>query len=307
MNVTQLRTFVMVVEHGSFSEAARVSGISQPAVTMQIKALEADTGATLLDRRYRRVELTEAGRALLPHARQVLSELAEARDAIASLTGTLTGRLAVSASTTPGAYVIPPVLGSFLKQNPQVQVELMVHDSFEAVEAVESGRADIGVVGACEPGARVLFEELGCDEILLICHPDNPLASDGPISVAQLAEADWVAREPGSGTGQVASKALADRGLEPDELRVLVELGSGEAVVSAVEGGLGIALVSRLAAAKALAQGTIVQVELDGPPIERPFFAVLPKGTPKRAALAFLDHLRSSIACAPTLATGSDG
>jgi DNA-binding transcriptional LysR family regulator len=302
MNVTQLKTFVTVVEQGSFSDAARALGISQPAVTMQIKALEADAGATLLDRRYRRVELTEAGRALLPHANRILSELSEAREAITSLSGMLTGRLAISASTTPGAYVIPPILGAFVKANPQVQLELTIHDSSEAVAAVEAGLADLGVVGACEPDARVNFEELGCDEICLICHPDNPLAGAKSVAVKDLAEEDWVTREPGSGTGQVAARALAARGLDAAELRVLVELGSGEAVVSAVEGGLGIALVSKMAAAKALTLGTVARVDLASPPIERPFFVVLSKGTPTHAAVAFLDHMRASMLCEPVSA-----
>jgi DNA-binding transcriptional LysR family regulator len=102
VNVSQLRTFIAVVDHGSFSEAARVLGISQPAVTMQIQALEADIAATLLDRGYRKVALTEAGRALLPHARTVIEELEDARESIEAVSETVTGRLAIAASTTPG-------------------------------------------------------------------------------------------------------------------------------------------------------------------------------------------------------------
>jgi DNA-binding transcriptional LysR family regulator len=194
-----------------------------------------------------------------------------------------------------------------LQANPEVQVEILVHDSAEAVEAVEAGRADIGIVGVRESEAKVLFSELGCDEICLICHPTHEFATGPATSIEQLAEADWIVREPGSGTGQVVSRALAGNGLDPDELRVLVELGSGEAVVSAVEGGLGVAAVSRMAADKALRLGTVVKVEVEGLRIERPFFAVLPKGTPTHAAQAFLEHLRSSVACDPLLATGSAG
>lgn len=113
MNVTQLRAFVSVVDLGSFSAAARQAGVSQPAVTMQIKALESDLGATLLERRYHRVELTEAGHALLPHARSVLKDLTSARDDISALSHTVTGRLTIVASTTPGDYIIPRVLGTF--------------------------------------------------------------------------------------------------------------------------------------------------------------------------------------------------
>ena len=296
MNVTQLRAFVSVVELGSFSEAARRAGVSQPAVTMQIKSLEADVGATLLDRRYHRVELTEAGLALLPHARSVLADIAAARDDIQGLAETLTGHLVIASSTTPGDYVIPKHLAGFLRENPQVQVEITVQDSADAVTAVETGRADLGIAGVADPSAKVVFSELGSDEIVVICAPSHPFARRKAVPFSELAEADWVWREPGSGTGQVVRRSLIERGVDPDELRVMVELGTGDAIVSAIEGGLGIAMVSRFAAEKALALGTIVRVDVEGEPILRPFFTVLPTSTPSRAALAFAEHLRSALA-----------
>ena len=300
MNVTQLRAFVSVVDLGSFSEAARQSGVSQPAVTMQIKALEADVGATLLDRRYHRVELTQAGEALLPYARSVLAELAHAREDISALSEMTTGRLTIAASTTPGDYVIPRVLGDFLRLYPQVQVEISVQDTAEAVAAVASGRADFGVCGASDTSSKVEFEELGCDELIVICSPSHPLAGRKAVSFAELTEADWVMREPGSGTGQVARAALERAGIDADELRVLVELGSGEAIVSAVEGGLGVAMVSHYVADKALELGTICSVDVAGPAVTRSFFAVIPRTTQTRAATAFHAHLRSSLVCDPS-------
>jgi len=296
VNIAQLRTFVNVVESGSFSEAARALSISQPAVTMQIQTLESDVGATLLDRRYRRIDLTEAGRALMPYARRVISELEAARDEIAALSGTVTGRLTIAASTTPGVYVIPRVLGGFLAANPEVRVTITVHDTAEVIEAVESGHANFGVTGAITKGAKIDFRPLATDELVAICHPASPLATRSRVALADLAAADWVMREPGSGTRQVAERALADNGLEPSELRVVVELGAGEAIVSAVEGGLGVAMLSRYVAEKALQLGTVARIHLDVPPIERPFYTVLPKGTPTRAAEAFAAHLRAELA-----------
>ena len=295
MNVTQLRAFVSVIDLGSFSEAARQSGVSQPAVTMQIKSLESDVGATLLDRRYHRVELTEAGEALLPYARSVLAEISRAREDIAALSDTITGRLAIAASTTPGDYVVPRVLGDFLKVHPQVQVEISVQDTTDAIAAVASGHADFGVCGAIEPSAKLEFEEMGRDELLVICAPSHPFATRESVPYAELAEADWVTREQGSGTRQVVRANLEQHGIDPDELRVLVELGSGEAIVSAIEGGLGIAMVSRYVAEKALLQGTISRVDVAGPPVTRSFFAVMPKAAQTRAALAFYTHLRHAI------------
>lgn len=296
MNVQQLRTFVTVVDHGSFSEAARSLGISQPAVTMQMQALESDIGATLLDRRYRRVDLTEAGRALLPHARRVIEQLESARDEISALSGTVTGRLTIAASTTPGVYVIPRLLGGFLAANPEVGVTIAVHDTAQVVEAVESGHAHLGVTGATVRGARASFDQLGRDELVLVCPPDSPLVGRTGVPLAELADQQWVLRESGSGTRQIAERLVADHGLDPDELRVIVELGTGEAIISAIEGGLGISILSRFVAAKALELGTVREVDALGLPAVRPFYAVMPKGTSTRAASAFHEYLHASLA-----------
>jgi len=296
MNISQLRTFVTVIDAGSFSEAARQMGISQPAVTMQVQALEADAGATLLDRRYRRIDLTEAGRVLLPYARKVIAELETAREQIAALSGAITGRLVIAASTTPGVYVVPRLLGPFLAENPEVGVTITVHDTAEVVEAVESGRANFGVTGAIVKGAKVSFEAVGTDELVVICAPTSPFAGRTAVPLADLADADWVMRESGSGTRQVSERFLAENGLDPAELRIAVELGTGEAIVSAVEGGLGVAMLSAHVAEKALELGSVVRIDLATPPAERTYFAVLPKGTPTRAAEEFSEFLRAKLA-----------
>jgi len=299
MNVAQLRTFVAVVERGSFSDAAKALEISQPAVTMQVQALEAALGTTLLDRRYRRVDLTEAGRVLLPHARRVLEQLDDAREEISALSGTVSGHITIAASTTPGVYVVPRLLGAFVSEYPEVAVTIDVHDTSEVVDAIEAGRAQLGITGAMVKGARVEFEQVGSDDLVLICPPESPLATRSSLAVAELAEQPWIQREQGSGTRQVAEAFLAEHGLDPQELRVVVELGTGEAVVSAVEGGLGIAMVSRHVAEKAIALRSVARVDTDGLPLSRPFFVVLPKGTPTRAAEAFRDHLVQALRAQP--------
>ena len=296
MNISQLRTLVTVVDAGSFSEAARVMGISQPAVTMQVQSLEGDVGATLLDRRYRRIDLTEAGRVLLPYARTVLAQIESARSEIAALSGSITGRLTIAASTTPGVYVVPRLLGPFLEQNPEVGVTITVHDTTEVIEAVETGRANFGVTGAIVKGAKVSFTPIGTDELVVICATTSSFAKRSAVPLADLAESAWVMREAGSGTRQVSEHFLTQHGLDPAELHIAVELGTGEAIVSAVEGGLGVAMLSSHVAAKALELGTVVRVDLAAPPVERTFFAVLPKGTPTRAAEAFSEFLRDTLA-----------
>ena len=285
----------MVIDAGSFSAAAKALEVSQPAVTMQLQALEADLGVTLLDRRYRRVDLTEAGRVLEPYARRTIEELDVAREVLAALSGEVAGDLDIVASTTPGAYVIPRVLGSFLAQYPHVHVTVTEADTAGVIAAVENVSADLGVCGAILKGARVTFESLATDEIVAICPPDSPLASLASVPLTQLADANWVVREPGSGTRSVVEAALAEEGVDVANLRIVAELGAGEAIVSAVEGGLGVAMLSRLVAEKALAAGTVARIDLVGMPLARSFYTVLPKGTPTRAAAAFKAHLHSAL------------
>ena len=186
---------------------------------------------------------------------------------------------------------MPRLLGAFTDAYPEVAVSVVVTDTAQVVDAVESGSAQIGITGATVRAARVAFEKLGHDELLLIASPQSPLAGRSRIALSELCEERWVLRESGSGTRQVSESLLADHGLDPAELRVAVELGTGEAIVSAVEGGLGISIVSRYVADKALKLGTVAVIDALGLPLERPFYSVLPKGSPTRAALAFYDHL----------------
>ena len=295
MNFSQLKTFVTVVEAGSFSDAARLLGISQPAVTMQVQSLETDVGATLLDRRYRKVDLTEAGRALLPHARRILIQLESAKEDIVALSGIITGRLTIAASTTPGVYVVPRLLGSFLAAYPEVGVRILVHDTAEVVAMVEANEAQIGVTGGTVRGARVNYQESGSDELVLICPKGHALAGKRNVALADLANETWIMRESGSGTRQVAEKILTEHGLDVGELRVAVELGTGEAIVSAVEGGLGVSMLSRHVAEKAIALGSVAQIDAEGLPVSRPLYLVMPKGTPTRAAVAFNEYLDAAL------------
>ena len=295
MNLGQITAFVKVVERGSFSAAAKDLGVSQPAVTMQVQGLEADLGVTLFDRAYRKVELTEAGRALLPHARRVLVDLEAAREDISRLSETVTGRLSIAASTTPGQYVLPRLLGGFLKEYPEVNVSLAVADTAEIVDAVATGEVHVGMAGAVVKGARVEFERLGTDDIVMLCHKDHSFAVAEAVSPNEVVREPFVMREEGSGTRQVAEEALRGVGIDPAELRVLTELGTGEAILNAVEGGMGLGMVSSWVAEKALELGTVATVPLKGFPASRPLYLVTSRAIPTRASEEFVAYLREQL------------
>lgn len=270
-------------------------GLSQPAVTMQVQALESDLGATLFDRRYRKVETTEAGRALLPYARKVLAELDDARTALEQLSETVSGRLLFAASTTPGQYVLPRLLGGFLRKFPEVGITLRVFDTAEVIEKVESGEAQLGMTGAEVHGARVEYERLGHDDLVMICAPNHALLKRDSVCFADLVEEPFIVRESGSGTRMVFEDAMRHGGIDPAELRVVMELGTNEAIVSAVEGGMGIGVVSTWVAEKALQLGTVARVPEGSFPLVRPLYLVMPRNTLTRAADALIDYLREAL------------
>lgn len=289
MNLAQLRTFVTVIDQGSFSRAAKVLGLSQPAITMQVQALESDVGQRLLDRRYRRVEPTEAGHVLLPYARRVLSEIEAARERLEDVSSRVTGRLAVAASTTPGQYLLPKLLGAFIRRYPDVDVTLTVHDTAEVADRVAAGEAHLGMTGARVPGSRLGFEAVSDDTIVLIA----PAGTGGRAGLAEAARRPWIMREHGSGTRAVVEASMREARMDPASLEVVMELGTNEAVVSAVEGGMGLGAVSRWVAAKAVELGAVDEIVTEPFPLRRPLFLVLPKGRPTKAAAALAAHLRA--------------
>lgn len=295
MNISQLKTFIAVVDHRSFSEAARILGISQPAATMQIQSLESGMGATLFDRGYRKIDLTEAGEVLIPYARRILADVDSAHHAIENMSGTVGGRVTIAASTTPGQYLLPRILGRFLVAYPEVGVTLRVYDSADVAEMVARDEADLGMTGAEVPGARVHYERLGTDELVLICPADHRLAGGGAVTLSQVASEPFIVREAGSGTRIAAEDIVRHSGVDPTDLDIVMELGTNEAIVSAVEGGMGVGIVSAQVAAKALELGTVARVPGAGFPIERPLFLVLPRKTLTRAAEALANHLRGEL------------
>lgn len=295
MNIQQLKTFITVIDAGSFSQAARVLGVSQPAVTMQVQNLESDIGESLLDRRYRRVELTEAGKVLAPYAREMLKEADRARADIAGLAGEVAGKMHIALSTTPGDYIIPRMLGEFLSLYPKVSVSLTVASTDETLERVEQREADLGMVGALSKSTLVDFTKRGHDELIIIASPELAKKLEGRRKLKDFEDCTWVSRSEESGTQQVIRQLFTHHKVNFDDLDVAVHLGTGEAVVSAVEGGLGIAIVSRYVASKSIALKTLVEVPCEGFPHVRPFYVVTPKRTLTRAATAFVDFLEEKL------------
>lgn len=293
MNINQLKAFVSIVEKGTFSAAARAVGVSQPAVSLQIQALEEFLGVDLLDRRTKKVQLTEAGKLFYPTALQVVSQMENAQHQLEELGESVKGRLSVGGSTIPGEYVLPKLLGRFKRAYPEVSVALRISDTEEITEQLLSGELQVGLIGAKPSIGQLSARPFLHDELIFIVPADHELAKKRSLTLNELSAAEFILRERGSGTRRTIEEHLAKQGLSLDDLNVVMELGSTEAVINAVSAGLGVSIVSKWSAERSLKLGEIATANLPGPAIARELYLVTSKQTPTRSAQAFLSFIES--------------
>jgi len=296
VNLRHLEAFVAVARQGGFTRAADRLCLTQPTVSGQIKELEEELGLTLFHRFPRRVELTEAGERLLPRAEEVLRARDRLLEEAAAYQGLAIGTLQVHASTIPGEYLLPAFLARFKRGHPGVRVILRVADSGDVVRRVQSGEAEVGVVGERGGEDGLAYRRLWRDRVGLFA----PAGWNLPPVVPPRALGDLpvVLREPGSGTRRAVERALGPR---VRRLRVVAEFGSTAAVLEAVRAGIGAGFVSERAAAAWVEAGRIAAVAVEGVlPVERWFYAVWdPRRTPGPAAEAFLRLLEGSAEPSP--------
>jgi DNA-binding transcriptional LysR family regulator len=264
MDTRQLATFCAVVERKSFSQAADRLGVTQPAVSLQIRALEERLGQRLFDRSGRRVEPTEAGLRLYRGAQRLLAlEQQVLEDVAGDEDGELRGELAIGAATGPGATVVPVLLCEFQRENPEVRVELTISDTQSVIEAVARRELELGVVGATPRHRSVAYEPFFKDEVVLVCPPKHPFAGK-TITIDDLRGAQLVLMQEGAGVRQVIEEELRKAGKRLRDLDVKLELGLQESVKSAVEAGYGFTFISRSAVESELADGSLATARVRG-------------------------------------------
>jgi len=280
----RLRVFRAAAEEMSFRKAAELLHLSQPAVSQQIRALEEECGARLFDRaggegHGTQIALTEAGRVLLRYATKAAETMAEAQRALAALNDEVVGELRLGASTTVAQYVLPRILGAFLKQYPHVHLSLVSGNTEEIVEAVAEERVALGIIEGPAMRRDVKTERMVRDEMVLIVSPNHGWAKTGAIEPEDLANVPLLLRERGSGSRRVVERALKQVGLPLRSLKVAMELDSTETIISGVEAELGVGFVSRWAVSKVLRLGTVRIVPVQGMEILRDFSFVRLAGT----------------------------
>jgi DNA-binding transcriptional LysR family regulator len=238
-----LALFLAVVDHGTMLAAAEAEGISQPAISAHVKALEGYFGTPLLERIGRRVRPTAAGELVAAATRRLLGTVDELEQALADLAGLRAGRLVVGASATVGETWLPAILGRFRRAYPGVELVLRLGNSEEMLRALRDHALGFAIVGRAESAPELIARPIVDDRLALFVAAASPLLDGAPVRLADLAGEVVVLREPGSATREAALRCLAARGVTPAQT---LELGSNEAVKRAVAAGLGVGILSAL-------------------------------------------------------------
>ena len=269
----RLQVFYTVAKQLSFTKAAELLYMTQPAVTFQVKQLEEHFNTRLFERSHSKITLTPAGDVAMEYAERILNLSSEMDTRVGELTGQISGTLLVGASTTIAEYMLPRLLGDFKAQYPNVHARLMVANS-EAIEAkIADHTLDVGLIEAPSHHPQLMSHVCCEDELVAICAPKHPVAQYTSITPVQLAELPYVSRESGSGTREVMDDYFRKNGVQPEDLHIVMELGSREAIKGAVEAGLGIAIVSRATIQKEIKLGDLIAIPLE-PRLNRPLSMV---------------------------------
>ncbi|ASA21036.1 LysR family transcriptional regulator [Paenibacillus donghaensis] len=297
MNFHQLHIFYTVSERGSFSAAAQTLHMTQPAVTMQVQALEDYFGIKLFNRSTKKISLSEAGRTLMPYALRSIQLMRETDQAMSAFTHMLEGRLQLGASLTIGEYVLPRMLGPFAKQNPHISIMMKVMNTAQIMDEILKHQLNFGLIEAPVSHPDMVMEPVMGDELKLIVPAGHPLAQRQPVTLADALEYPFVLREQGSGTRSVMEEELLARGLDPGAMRIVMELGSTGAVKSAVEAELGITIISASSVKHEVALGLLKIVDLADASFKRQYYSIHLKSTLLPiSAVTFLTFLREHAA-----------
>lgn len=269
-----LKVLLAAAEEESFSRAAEQLHLSQSAVSQNIHALERALGVTLFLRKGRSVQLTEAGQAMVPLAREALHQVRLMTETLNALDDKVVGDLELGCSTTSGKYLLPGLAAAFRQAYPEVHLRVNILSRQAVMERLLDERVALGVVSKRLEHLPLEYQPFFEDRIILIAPRQHPWAEYGRALPADLPDQPLIMREPQAGTAEVVWEALAQHSLHPEMFNVVMEVGNAEAIAMAVEEGIGLAFVSELVAARGLALGHIRQIEVAGLDLRRTIYLV---------------------------------
>ena len=278
LNFHQLFIFHAVASQGGFSRAAELLDITQPAVSIQVQELEKSMGVTLFHRRPRRLRLTEVGETVYAYAQQIFSLSDKLLETVEETQDLKVGHLTLGASTTPGEYVLPLAVGRFRQEYPGIQTELVIANTRSIIQRLLNREIDLGMVGERpeEHSGELEMVHYLDDEIVMVTAPNHALAlaSSGPVTPQQVVDAGLIVREQGSATREAAERHLQGLGVDA---KVVLVLGSNQAVKQAAVAGGGVGVISRMGVAAEVKAEMLVVLDVEGWNCRRPLTLVHPK------------------------------
>jgi DNA-binding transcriptional LysR family regulator len=296
MDLWQLKILCNVIELKSFSKAGKAVHLSQPTISSHIKDLEDHFGCRLIDRLSKEAVPTKAGELLYGYARRMLALRDETETALAEFKGKIKGRLVVGGSTIPGTYLMPQLIGEFKKQYSDVMVSLIIGDTGNILEGILDGRLELGVVGAKTETKKLVQEKLIEDEMRLIIPADHQWAVEKRIHLTMLLPEPFIVREHGSGTLKSLAQSLSKQGHSIEDLNVVAELGSTEAICQGIKTGAGVSILSTLAVSEDMQAGKLIALEIDGLNLKRNIYLTRHKyRSPSPLAQAFVKFLKQKL------------
>lgn len=305
MNFTQLSAFYAVAEEGSVGRGAERLMVSQPAVSKQIKQLERSLDVKLFERTPKGVRPTRAGELLADYARRIFSLADEARQAVDDLQGLRRGSLSIGASPTLATYFLPDVLVRFRRRFPAIGLRLEIEKGEALQQRLMDGAIEFGLSEVASQYPQVEQKTFMHDRLIAIAPRRHPLARKRTVSLRGLLEFPFIVREAGSGTKSLVEKALAARGLD---VRPTLSLSSTEAIKRAVSAGMGVAIVSEMAAGSDIAGRKLAALNVQGLPIQRPIYhlRVMRRGESKaaQAFMCLVAQAAREITSSPAFAAG---
>ncbi|MBW1676424.1 MAG: LysR family transcriptional regulator [Deltaproteobacteria bacterium] len=272
MDLWRLQVFCRVVELRSFSRAAKAVYLSQPTVSSHIKDLENRFECKLVDRLGREVIPTKAGSLLYGYATKIIALKQEAENALADFHGKIKGRLTIGGSTIPAGYILPPLLGRFKEDYPEVVVTLVQGDTERIIRDTLDGNVELGIVGAKAKEVQLVQKKIIDDQMFLITPRTHRWATKRYVVMGELIREPFIMREPGSGTRKSIELVLDKSGHSLDALNVVAEMGSTEAVRQGIKAGVGVSILSECAVAEDLTTGSLNKVKIRGLSFKRAFY-----------------------------------
>ena len=272
MDLWQLNIFCKVIELKSFSKAAKAVHLSQPTISSHIKDLEDHFECRLIDRLSKEAIPTKAGELLYDYAKRMLALRDETETALAEYNGKIRGRLVIGGSTIPGTYLMPQLIGDFKRKYPDVIVSLVIGSTDYIVESILKGGLELGIVGAKAETRKTIQSKLIEDEMRLIVPADHRWAGEKRVTLKRLVSEPFILRERGSGTLKSLDQNLSGCGYRIEDLNIVAELGSTQAICQGIKTGVGVSIISTLAVAEDLQAGKLNALEVDGLNLKRNFY-----------------------------------